>query len=163
MRKLCFALVLVGVSIWAVAPSGAAPNGDSVHGGGKFLAMPDQCDQHFAINARSGPNGENPDGTMHITSAKCGNDFKANVICVRVVGNQASILAAYDRTTVPRVEGGGERVFLEDNGNPQGEADRQQNTKMTEAEFAVQRMLGCPPPIEPRTPLENGNIVINDG
>ena len=168
MRKLVFPLALLGVAFWAAAPSGAAPAGDSVHGGGQFLAAAaePECETHFSVNARSGSLGEDPRGNVHYGTANCGSKFKAEVVCVRVVGNQASVLAEFTKTKFrnPTFEGGGIRAFYEDNGNPSGGVpDRQQVTRLTADEFAAFRLLGCPPPIEPRTPLTHGNIHITDG
>jgi hypothetical protein len=170
MRKFCFALVLMGVSIWVVAPSGAASTGDSVNGGGQIApaGTDPNCENHFAVNARSGPNGESPTGVLHYTAANCTGFFKADVICVRVVGNRATVLGEFTHTKFenPTFEDGGVLAFYEDNGNPGKNGispDRQQNTRLTAAGLAAQKLLGCPAPIEPRTQLTHGNLQIDDG
>ena len=65
----------------------------------------------------------------------------------------------------PTFEGGGVLAFYEDNGNPKGgvSPDRQQNSRLTASEFAAMQLIGCPPPIEPRTQLQSGNLTITDG
>ena len=171
MRKFAFVPGIAIAAALFVAPTQAAGPGDSIHGGG-FISPPASCPSHFAVNARSGPAGEDPDGRLHYASASgtatCPKSafFNADVVCLRVDGNQATLLAGLDKTKngPPRFEGGGFMAFYEDNGNPKGgePLDRQQNTRLTPEQFAVQQALGCPPPIEPRTTLIHGNIHIRD-
>lgn len=166
MKKAIVAVAAVGCWALVLSPVAGAGPGDSVHGGGTVPPTATACDNHFAVNARSGPSGESPDGILHYTSADCGRFFNAEVVCVRVVGNQATVLAEFrnDDRGDPAFEGGGLLAFYEDNGNPSGgqTPDRQQNSRLTATQFAIQKALGCPPPIVPRTQLQSGNLVIRD-
>lgn len=157
-------LAACGAAVAAIgAPGVGATAGDSVHGGGELPPTAQGCENHFAVNARSDADGTNPRGILHFTDANCGRFFDAEIVCVRVSGNRASVLAELRHNRGdPRFSG--LLAFFEDNGTPKGGTppDRQQNERLTPEAFAARVALGCPPPIQPRTQLVHGNLTITD-
>jgi hypothetical protein len=154
---ICLGAVVPAV-VSAVAV-GAAQDGVS---GAGWLGGPGPAN-HFEISAKQMPDGTAKGQVRFKSEIK--NAFDADVICLRVVGNRASILAALDNPGNPRFDGGGFLMYLEDNGNGQsGVRDRQRNTRLTETEFEIARQAGCPDPTLAMLGrfLERGNITVRD-
>lgn len=171
MRKLVFTLALVGATAFIVAPSGATygKSADTILGAGFTNPTMDDCEDYFGVAGKSGPNGENPQGLYAMSGAECGVSFVSSMDCLRVEGNRASMLARFTKTRFrkPTYEGGGVRVFFEDNGNPYRgvSSDRIRITRMTAETYAKFLALGCPAPQSPpggSTQLVKGNIIIDD-
>jgi hypothetical protein len=80
----CLPVLLIAVT-WAVAsaPSAAAPSGDSARGKGVGTTT-----GGIKVNAQSGPNGENPTGT--VVEVLSGG-IQGTVTCLNVVGDTAYI------------------------------------------------------------------------
>ena len=166
MKRLSLAITAIAATagLTAVAPSvGGATAGDSVHGGGQLPPTASGCVNHFAVNARSDADGTDAKGVLHYQAANCKAFFNADVVCVRVAGNRASVVAEFrNNRGDPAFEG--LLAFYEDNGQPEGgvSSDFQQNVRLNAAQLAARQALGCPPPIHPFTRLVRGNLVITD-
>jgi hypothetical protein len=153
----------------AAAPGGNASNKDSVHGGGELgTALPPRPPNHFAINAQSGPNGENAFGEIHFTAANGAHArFNGDVVCLRVAGSMAALLYRVKEsgTFGQPFEDGGGIIFVNDNGNPdQGDpADRVSDVRLNSRQFERQLAAGCPAPtVVPPQEIIHGNVIVND-
>jgi len=142
--------------------SAGGPEKDFVVGGGE-IGDPG-LENHFAYNAQSGPNGEDADGRAHYVDPG-DRKFQGDVKCLRVEGNQASFVIEFTQGTKGQGAFEGALIYAEDNGNPQGgvSPDRQQNSRLTQAQLDAELADGCPEPIVPRRQLNSGNIVVHDG
>ena len=114
---------------------------------------------HFSINAKSGPNGENPQGTFRIRVTSDGpptQQYDATVTCMVVSGNLATVVGKIVRTKdFPR--DGYTRVRIEDLGQGNGTEDRIQFGPY----FGDPTV--CPSPLEPdRDPITSGNLNVFD-
>ncbi len=91
MRRalLPLASLVVAMACWAAPAQGQAPAGDSVTGNVQELALPGFL-VTWTFAASSGPQGENPTGTVQ-------NEFlgTGSVSCLSVEGNRAVIGAAF--------------------------------------------------------------------
>ena len=172
MRRKLSLLALMGAMLALVAATtaGADPsNKDSVHGAGQILTAPGDGsvpNNRIEVTASSGPAGEDPQGKVSFKALADKPAFSGDVVCLRVEDNRATILFSLDKTKEgpERFDDGGALVFIEDNGNPSGgvSPDRQRNFRLTEAQFAAQKLAGCPAPIEPMRQLESGNLIVRD-
>src|SRR3954451_719500 len=109
-------------------PTGATAGGansnaqqDFVVGGGQNNPASGFPVNHFAINAHSGPNGENPFGEVHFTDTVSGppiRRFNGPVVCLRVSGNIASIIMRFRNTKDEPSQFVGDLMFVQDNGDP---------------------------------------------
>jgi hypothetical protein len=167
------AAAAIGLITAAASPcvAGAAGSKDRVNGGGELRTAPPGSSNppnHFSINAQSNPDGTDAFGILHFTSAQQGLRFDADILCLRVVGNRASILARFRHTKnePPRLDGGGIVVFVEDNGNPQPggqSSDRHQNTRLSAPRFDLMVQMGCPDPtLASLVQQLRGNIHVTD-
>ena len=168
MRKLAVPLAALSAcaAVAIVGPAmGGATAGDSVHGGGQLPRTVGGCVNHFAVNARSDADGSNPTGLLHYEDANCGNYFDAEVFCLRVVNNRASIIAEFRHNNSLGQNFSGILAFYEDNGTPTNSgrpADFQQNMRLTPVQLAIREAQGCPTPIHPATRLVHGNLQVTD-
>jgi hypothetical protein len=86
--------------------AGATPN-DSVVGAGTTLGNPGFVDYlHFTVSVQSGPNGENPDGNivyrfLDDSSDPGGKPRSADIVCLRVEGNAAVVIAEWKKGDRP--------------------------------------------------------------
>ena len=148
------AVVLAAIPTIATAKhgpgNGKGPKHDLVVGSARFSAPV----ARVRINAKSGPNGENPRG--HFFLAQSGLQFRGSVTCVLVVGNQASVGGMVTRSSVggPPV-GSGFIQLTEDNGSP-GRNDR------SETMLVPNPPATCPAPTQPALVLAKGNYVVKD-
>jgi len=149
------AVVLAAIPTIATAKHspgpGKGPKRDLVVGSAKFPALP----AHAHINAKSGPNGENPRG--HFWLRQAGWQFRGSVTCVKVVGNRASVGGRVNRSSgvgAPPV-GSGFIQLTEDNGSP-GRNDRSQTI------FVASPPAVCPVPTTPFFVVAKGNYVVKD-
>jgi hypothetical protein len=107
------------------------------------------------INAKSGPNGENPRGHFFLT--EFGWQFRGSVTCVRVVGNLASVggrVTSSSGVGGPPV-GSGFIQLTQDNGSP-GRNDRSQTIGVPSPPMT------CPVPTTPGFVVAKGNYVVKD-
>jgi hypothetical protein len=122
-RLAAVATVAIGVFMLPSAAGGQSPpTEDSVVGGAMTdQSAPFQIAYYYFADARSGPNGENPTGTLGWGCLQCPTAtprFPFDVTCLNVVGNKAIIgyLTRRDRLSggflIPGV------AVVEDNGPP---------------------------------------------
>jgi hypothetical protein len=159
------ALIAGGTLLPSGATAGAgnsnAPQ-DFVVGGGENNPAPPFPINHFAINAHSGPNGENPFGEVHFVGTTNGppvRRFNGPVVCLRVSGNVASIVMRFRNTKDQPPQFVGDLLFVQDNGEPvNGQpVDQVRNIRLTSIPQS------CPPPMPPGTaPITSGNIQVHD-
>jgi hypothetical protein len=146
-------LVLAAIPTLATAKHspGKGPKHDLVVGSARFTTPV----ASVRINAKSGPNGENPRG--HFFLKEGGFQFRGSVTCVHVVGNRASVGGRVTKSSGaggPAV-GSGFVQFTEDNGSP-GRNDRSQTA------FVATPPMACPAPVTPAFVLAQGNYVVKD-
>jgi hypothetical protein len=84
-RFICFVVVAAALSV-AVGPAQAAP-GDSAQGHGTETAV---APSEFRFKARSGPQGQNPTGSMALRTS--GFYVEADVHCLFVAANEATLI-----------------------------------------------------------------------
>jgi hypothetical protein len=151
------AVVLVAIPTIATAKhspgngNGKGPKHDLVVGSARFTTPI----ARVRINAKSGPNGENPRG--HFFLAQSGWQFRGSVTCVLVVGNQASVGGMVTRSSGvggPPV-GSGFIQLTQDNGSP-GRNDR------SETILVPTPPTTCPAPTQPALVVARGNYVVKD-
>jgi hypothetical protein len=170
MRKLSLLALMGAVLAGLTASAAAVPDHkDSVHGAAQILTAPGDGsvpNNRLNVTAQSGPSGENPKGKVSFKALADKPAFRGDVVCLRVVGNRATVLFSLDKTKEgpPRFENGGGLMFVEDKGNPVGgvPVDEQRNMRLTEEEFEEQRNEGCPPPEDPTRPIVRGNLHVRD-
>jgi hypothetical protein len=89
MRIVVLALATVVAAVAVPAASAQTPAGDSVTGSG--TAGETRADVFgFQIDAHSGPSGENPTGSAHITPGEIGQPFGGPITCLAVRANVAT-------------------------------------------------------------------------
>jgi hypothetical protein len=147
------ALVLAAIPAIATATHspGKGPKHDLVVGSARF-SVPVAS---VRINAKSGPNGENPRG--HFFLREFGWQFRGSVTCVRVVGHLASVggrITSSSGVGGPAV-GSGFIQLTQDNGSP-GRNDRSQTIRVPSPPTT------CPVPTTPVFVLARGNYVVHD-
>jgi hypothetical protein len=87
-RRMLFVAAAIGIGMALASPgvSGAQVSQDSVTGGGQIVGT------SFSVDARSGPSGENPTGTVILLSSPIlGFRVEGAVTCLTVTGNRAVI------------------------------------------------------------------------
>ena len=91
MRTLLVALasLVIAMACWAAPAQGQAPLGDSVTGTVEELALPTFL-VTWTFDASSGPQGENPTGTVQSEVVGTGS-----VTCLSVQGNRAVVGASF--------------------------------------------------------------------
>jgi hypothetical protein len=162
--------VLTVLGIPAVAPAthsgSGGPGHDFANGGGSNGFF------QIAFEARSGPEGEDPKGSVSARSRPNGGfpvpfRFGGEVTCLRVDGNRASIKYRFDHADNPLLVGGGIQIFVEDNGQPKNgqTVDRSAfRAPLTEPVFEAADPTFCEDPnAAAYTPGETGNFVVHDG
>jgi hypothetical protein len=168
MKRLLAALTLALLCSVALAVSaanathsnGTGPNHDFVNGSGILDFGPvfgDGATEKFHVDAKSAADGSQAQGKMFLQEKNFPIDqsFQADVTCLNVVGNSASIGGEVTRSNNPGIpEGSGVQAFVTDNGEP-GDQDRYFGA-FTESPPEV-----CPPP-NPRIASEKGNFVVHD-
>jgi hypothetical protein len=146
-------LVLAAIPTFATAKHspGKGPKHDLVVGSARFTVPL----ASVRINAKSGPNGQNPRG--HFFLRQAGYQFRGSVTCVLVVGNRASVggrVTSSSGVGGPAV-GSGFIQLTEDNGSP-GRNDRSQTF------FVASPPVACPVPTTPAVGVAKGNYVVKD-
>jgi hypothetical protein len=89
-RIVVLALAMVVAAVAVPGASSQTPALDSVMGSG--TAGETRADVFlFQIDAHSGPSGENPSGSVHITPGEIGQPFGGPITCLAVTGNVATL------------------------------------------------------------------------
>ena len=129
---------------------GKGPKRDLVVGSARFPVVA----AHARINAKSGPNGENPRGHFFLRQGSL--QFRGSVTCMRVVGNLASVGGRVNKSNPsgPPV-GSGFVQLIQDNGEP-GRSDRSQTV------YLPSPPMTCPVPTTPFFVVARGNYVVHD-
>jgi hypothetical protein len=128
MKRLLAALTLALLCSVALAVSAAnathsddtGPNHDFVNGSG-ILDRGDGAAAKFHVNAKSAADGSQAQGKMFLQDKNLPMDqsFQADVTCLSVDGNSASIGGVVTRSNDPgNPEGSGVQAFVTDNGEP---------------------------------------------
>jgi hypothetical protein len=153
--------VLLAIGIGgASATAGGAK--DHVRGGGSNGSA---VDNHFSINALSAADGSDARGRFEFHDTESGpptERFDAEVRCLRVVGNRATVVGRITNSRPNEgLEGRYVIVRLEDNGPPRrGESVDEIRNALQPADAP---QPSCPPPADiADRGLSNGNIVIDD-
>lgn len=166
MRNLVVVVVVaVGVAVLAgaVSQAGADPSKDSVKGTGANNPSTGIINS-FHVNVQSGPNGEDPKGTVTFTSLMPPKrSFTGEATCLRVTGNQATIVADFSKTRreADGFDANGVIVWVEDNGK---KIKDQSSDEIRNAVQPVEILpASCPPPMDPaRMALTKGDIRVVD-
>jgi hypothetical protein len=153
MAALAFSVMLVVPGI----ASATAVKKDFVLGWGEISG-----NNTFIVAALSDADGSNARGFVKIKDPD--QSFTAKVVCLRVSGNRATLLAdVVKQVGRPDLVGGGVEVRLADNGrNGQPVKDEFSNTTYGQAAWQVRRPLGCLPPLAPMSPIIRGEIKVGD-
>ena len=156
------AVISAGVLALGGASAVAGVKGDEVKGNG-WNNPPNPANvAEFHIDAKSGPNGEDPKGKVRFKTRSTGAITEGNVTCLRVEGDLAVIgVDVTKSTTDDPVKPEGLLVYVQDNGKPiKGQsADEIRSTTIVTDDVPTV----CPAPIDPnRMPLLKGDIRVND-
>jgi predicted SnoaL-like aldol condensation-catalyzing enzyme len=162
VHRVVAALAVLGGFAVATVPAAADPPKDYVKGNGEN-SPPNGKINSFHLNVQSGPNGEDAKGFVTFTSQATKRSFTAEARCLRVVDNQAVVVA--DLSKVRKQPGSfdaaGVIVWVEDNGDKTlGRApDEIRNSVRTVDTLPDE----CPPPMDPAAmTLNKGNIRVGD-
>lgn len=152
------AVAALAVPFMAMPALGVGASKDSVTAGGRALGAPPGT--QFAIQADSGPAGQNADGHVKLDNPNGINvqDTRGNVVCLNVQGNKATIEFQIEKSNDPSEVGQYRQVFLEDNGVPN-------KVGMPDAITATlprDDSRGCAISMIPAQPIMRGNIRIED-
>ena len=141
-------------------PALAAPKGDRVTGNGWNHPVPASDVAEFHIDAKSGPNGENPTGKVSFKKRSTGATIEGPVICLNVVGNIAGIGVDISKTKKTNDAASGILVWVEDNGK---KVHGQSPDEIRSMEIYTNQPPTTCPPIDPaRMPLQKGDIKVVD-
>lgn len=147
------------ITMSTIATASAAPKHDKVQGSG-INNPPNGVFAQFHINAKSGPNGEDPQGKFSFKrkDGAPNEKFTAEVTCVNVQGNLASVIGYVTKTkNDPFPAGKYYLVRLKDDGKGEFTMDEIQNGPYVGDPYT------CPTPIEPRPEaITKGDIKITD-
>lgn len=160
---LLAAAACLGLAVASV-PTVASAGGqkfDHVVGGGQNNPPASNNIVHFQINAKSGPNGENPEGSFKITNTLDGpptESYTAEVTCLNVQGDLATVVG---RTTSQKNWDDREDSYFLLRIKDVGQGSK------TEDEIQTMRYLGdptvCPDPVEPKPEaITHGNLNVKD-
>jgi hypothetical protein len=163
MKKLLAALTLALLCSVALAVSaanathsnGTGPNHDFVNGSAILAVL--SGSQKLHVNAKSAANGSQAQGMMFLQSKGLPEDIdlNADVTCLNVVGNSATIGGEITSSNHPLFPvGTGLLIFVTDNGEP-GDQDAFTGT----GEPTPPQV--CQSPLELRN-SEKGNFVVHD-
>ena len=156
------AIIGAAVLTVGVATAVAGPKGDKVQGKGWNNPPNPNNVAQFRIDAKSGPNGENPKGKVRFKTLSSGAITEGPVTCLRVQGDLAVIgVDVTKSTTTDPVKPKGLLVYVQDNGKPhKGQAvDEIRSVTI----FTDDVPTVCPPVMDPdRMPLLKGDIKIRD-
>lgn len=110
-------LVALLVSVLMVGTTAAAGKQDSFVGSGRGFYADNTI--RLVLSAHSGPSGENPQGQVHFTGL-FGLSGKADVTCLNVAGNKASLVARVQNpaSVRPGTDAIDIFVYAADNGAP---------------------------------------------
>ena len=115
-RSVSLGLAVLAVALFAAPAGGQVPTGDSVTGSGTLTLV----NINFAISVAGGPSGENPTGSLHVSTDNPGApefNFDATATCMNVSGTSAT--TGFRITSGP-LTGGGFLVAFSDGGPDAG-------------------------------------------
>ena len=152
-------------AVLAIGIGGASANAggakDHVSGGGSNGST---VDNHFSINALSAADGTDARGKFEFHDTESGpptERFSADVKCLRVVDNRATVVGHITNARPSSaLEGRYVIVRLEDNGPPRKGVSTDEITNAVQPANAPEP--ACPPPTPLNGSLSHGNIKIND-
>ncbi|MGH3104636.1 MAG: hypothetical protein ACRDN6_11145 [Gaiellaceae bacterium] len=141
---------LMFVAVPAIA-GGSPQSGDSATGSAKFAVV----EAHVVVSAHSGPLGEDAHGHFSLDQGVGDIQLWAEVTCLNVQGNLASIggVTVKSRSGLPA--GTGVLQIVQDVGSP-GDMDRSQTF------IVATPPVVCPAPFPPGFEADQGNYVVND-
>lgn len=151
--------VVLAIGIGGASASAGGAK-DHVSGGGSNGAT---VDNHFSIGASSEADGSDARGQFEFHAAESGppiHRFNADVRCLRVAGNTASVVGQITRDKEGAREGRYVIVRLEDNGPPRKGVSTDEIFNAVQPANAPEP--ACPPPGPLNGSLSQGNITIND-
>jgi hypothetical protein len=171
MRRFAVAgIACLSLGIAAALPAiGSADSaGPQISGSGLLNPfIPNQFENRFNIdNIRSNPDGSNPAGQASVDGkvGSDGNDVEhrfgsGHPLCVKIVGNQATFVIAFNRT-INEGDFAGAQFWVTDNGKPQGgpAVDGAINDRLTAAQLA-KASCNTPAP-RPIKTIAKGDITI---
>ena len=170
MRKHIMRLVVGTVVALAIPVATAAADGPGSYIAGIGANNPKAPApiNWFAFYAHSDTGGANPFGFVGFLDVNSNpwRAFVGPVQCLKVSGNKATaiIKIGLDFTRDPSLAGGGDEIFVKDNGNPVNGQPVDQIRNILFPASAWSKHQECSDPIDPNTqPLSAGNIVVHDG
>ena len=155
------AAAFVSLAVAGTAGAWAGQAHDHVAGGGSNGA---RVDNHFSISAHSEADGTDAKGVFEFHDTESGpptERFTADVVCLRVAGNRATVVGQVRQSKDSIAEGRYVRVRLEDNGPPRRGESADEIRNQLFAPGAQQPACDAPADIPPRG-LSHGNIVVDD-
>jgi|GEM_PF-4597194 hypothetical protein len=163
MRRALLIFVTVATALVAAGPATAshgraAPARDYVVGAGTLPGLPSYG---FAVNAESGPSGEDPHGHLMIHSL--GWVRHADVTCMIVTGSHAQLsgpVTFQNFEDADFLHQNAAVIIVDDMGPPFG--DRVTFTTFSEDLFHVNPDTACIVPTTADDPF-NGNVIVHDG
>jgi hypothetical protein len=155
--KRCVVAILFAVLIpMSLVATSAAAQRDFVRGTAQHLgADPPFPVIQVHINARADASGADPRGHVTARIKTLGIKDRARVICLSVIGNQATVGTEIVKSNNPALEGQGQLWSVVDNG-ASGGVDRIAGHPITPTPPVV-----CPP-LFFNVPVVSGNYVVND-
>ena len=153
---------LVSLAVAGTAGAWAGQAHDHVAGGGSN-GNP-AADNHFSISARSGAEGTDANGVFEFHDTESGpptERFTADVRCLRVAGNRATVVGQVRQSRNSLGEGRYVRVRLEDNGPPRRGESVDEIRVQPFPPGAQQPACVAPADLGTRG-LSNGNVVVDD-
>ena len=156
-------LAIAAAALSVPAFSTADPPKDQVIGQWEQLTTGGGPNNQFHVNAQSDPDGSNVKGQVQI-KVKGGDPtgFKAEVTCMRVTGNTATIVARFEKATNQGLREG-VILVVTDNGKQPGSAspDTASNVRTQGNQLDVAEATCTAPPLNVGEPVK-GDIKVRD-
>jgi hypothetical protein len=169
VRKHIMRLVAGTVVALAIPVAAASANGgDYIAGLGANNPKAPAPINYFAFAAHSWSGGANPYGFVGFldTTSNPWRGFAGPVQCLKVDGNEATavISLGLDFTGSPGLAGGGDEIFVKDNGKPVHGQPVDQIRNILFPASAWDKHQVCDDPTDPGTQIISlGDIVVHDG
>ena len=162
ITMLALAATALAVPALSIADP-ADPQHDQVIGSWEQTTTGGGPNNQFHVNARSNPDGSDAEGHVMIeVKGQNPTGFKADVTCMNVVGNTATIVARFTRATN---QGNREGVILKvtDNGKTPGppSPDMASNVRAADGQLDAAEVACEAPPLNVGTPVQ-GDIKVRD-
>jgi hypothetical protein len=149
---------LIGV-VQAAAGQPRGPKMDLVAGTGQLQAEPSIADTEWHVNAKSGPSGEDPQGTFFVRlegTFLLDLNIRGRVTCLTVVGNMA-VLGAEITSSRGTTEVPGQGMLIQITDNGEGNDDPPDTFNGV---FTVIPPQICPAPFLVGAPITQGNFIV---